>query len=115
MKEAQEKTVLLVTLGVFALAFFSYNTQLSTGNVTASSGHYDCRDVRFATDFLGTTISARHGELFRNSQFATTRYSAVRFDANHDNIIDQNDIDLITADALNYPCPQTENECAEEG
>ena len=97
MEEVQNRTFLLVTLGLLALSFFSYSTHLGTGQVTAAGDdYYDCNDVGYAESRVA------HGD----------PYDRV-YDLDEDGIVNARDVELVVLEAAKHPCP--DNDCLEVG
>ena len=108
MEEVQEKTILMVTLGVLALAFFSYSVNPGTGAaVYTSKENFDCSDLRYGREFMEEEITSL------GSQHVTS-YKP-HYDLDKDGKITQKDLNLIRELMDTHNCRDIENECAEIG
>ena len=111
MEEVREKTILMVTFGVLALAFFSYSVNPGTGAaILTSTDNFDCSDLTYGAQFVEeeiTTIGSTD----------TTRDPPYKshYDIDRNGKITKNDLDLIRELMITHNCRVTENECTKIG
>jgi hypothetical protein len=104
MQEVHTRTVLIVTLGLLVLSFFSYSTGFGTGHVTASGQDvYNCHDYRVAMNY------------FLHDEYRAI-YDVVDAQGNpgKDRVIGPTDLAWINEQATRRDCPEAD-ECTPEG